>query len=97
MNEVSKQQTVTIEQEEYVLQHPGARALMRLYDVALKADGGWKLESSMDFFLQHVIVSPRLSWEALEEKTDIMTPLWLECARFLGMVDTPLESESSDV
>ncbi|BFH16486.1 hypothetical protein WJ0W_006552 [Paenibacillus melissococcoides] len=94
---MSKQQTVTIEQEEYVLQHPGARALMRLYDVALKADGGWKLEPSMDFFLQHVIVAPRLSWEALEEKTDIMTPLWLECARFLSMVDTPLESESSDV
>ncbi|WP_019422695.1 hypothetical protein [Paenibacillus sp. OSY-SE] len=94
---MSKQTTVTLEGEDYVLQHPGARALMRLYDVALKADGGWKLESSMDFFLKHVIVSPRLSWEALEDKSDLLTPLWLECARFLGMVDTPLEPESSIV
>ncbi|MCG7409042.1 hypothetical protein MH117_16615 [Paenibacillus sp. ACRRX] len=94
---MSKQKIVTIDGEELVLQHPGARALMRLYDVALKADGGWKLEASMDFFLQHVIVSPRLHWEGLEDKSDLLTPLWLECARFLGMVDTPLESESSDV
>ncbi|NMM53527.1 hypothetical protein [Paenibacillus aquistagni] len=94
---MSKQKTITIEQEEYVIQHPGARALMRLYDTALKSDGGWKLEDSMDFFLQYVIVSPRLDWDALSEHTEVLTPLWMECARFLGMIDTPLGSESSDV
>ncbi|MBD8498372.1 MULTISPECIES: hypothetical protein [Paenibacillus] len=94
---MSKQKTITVQEEEYVLQHPGARALMRLYDTALKPDGGWKLESSMDFFLNHVIVSPRLSWDGLEDKVDLMTPLWLECARFLGLVETPLESAASDV
>ncbi|UHA71935.1 hypothetical protein [Paenibacillus sp. 481] len=94
---MAKQHTVELNGEQYILQHPGARALMRLYDNALKPDGGWKLEASMDFFIQHVIVSPRVSWDSFEEKTDLLTPLWMECARFVGMVDTPLDATASDV
>lgn len=63
----NNQKTVTIDEKEYVLQHPGVRAGVQLRDRAKDINGNLVEEKFYDELMKHVIVSPRVSWDTADE------------------------------
>ncbi len=63
----NNQKTVTIDEKEYVLQHPGVRAGVQLRDRSKDFNGNIVEEKLYDELMKHVIVSPKVSWETAEE------------------------------
>lgn len=63
----NNQKTVTIDEKEYMLQHPGVRAGVQLRDRAKDINGNLVEEKFYDELMKHVIVSPRVSWDTADE------------------------------
>lgn len=63
----NNQKTVTIDEKEFVLQHPGVRAGVQLRDRAKDINGNLVEEKFYGELMKHVIVSPRVSWESADE------------------------------
>lgn len=63
----NNQKTVTIDETEYVLQHPGVRAGVQLRDRAKDINGNLVEEKFYDELMKHVIVSPKVNWDSADE------------------------------
>lgn len=63
----NNQKTVTIDETEYVLQHPGVRAGVQLRDRAKDINGNLVEEKFYDELMKHVIVSPKVTWDSADE------------------------------
>ena len=63
----NNQMTVTIDEKEYVLQHPGVRAGVQLRDRAKDINGNLVEEKFYDELMKHVIVSPKIGWDTADE------------------------------
>ena len=63
----NNQKTVTIEEVEYTLQHPGVRAGVQLRDRSKDMNGQIVEEKYYGELMKHVVVNPKVTWESVEE------------------------------
>jgi hypothetical protein len=63
----NNQKTVTIDDQEFVLQHPGVRAGVQLRDRSKNMNGVLEEEAFYEELMKHVIVSPKVTWESADE------------------------------
>lgn len=63
----NNQATVTINEVEYTLQHPGVRAGVQLRDRSKDMNGNIVEEKFYTELMNHVIVSPRVNWDSADE------------------------------
>lgn len=63
----NNQKTVTIEEVEYTLQHPGVRAGVQLRDRSKDMNGQIVEEKYYGELMKHVVVNPKVTWDSVEE------------------------------
>lgn len=63
----NNQTTVTVQEVEYTLQHPGVRAGVQMRDRSKDLNGNLVEEKFYDELMKHVIVNPRVNWDTAEE------------------------------
>ncbi|MGC4378253.1 hypothetical protein WD019_15195 [Fictibacillus sp. Mic-4] len=67
MPKIGTQKTITVEGQEYILQHPGTREFIRIQDRIMTENGVPSNEKLAEELFKHVIVDPKVSWEYFDE------------------------------
>jgi hypothetical protein len=66
------QKTITVEEKEYVLQHPGVRAGVQIRGRSKDAMGNLDEEKYYTELMKYVIVKPKTDWEYWEENAGFL-------------------------
>lgn len=77
------QKKITIDGEEYIIQHPGVRGRFRIVDQSTLPGGTLSKEKYADAMLEHVVVQPKRKLEDFDSNPDALDELLGECDKLL--------------
>lgn len=78
------QKQIIVGEIEYTFQHPGVRAGVQLRDRSKDFNGNLVEEKYYEELMKHVVVSPKVTWETMEEiGSKEFTELMQEASKFL--------------